>query len=414
MSEITCTDACSGAPCDLFRSQIVSIASAFEAEGGIGVGVDDAERDFAFEDVAEEVAADIFAPALHEAGRWTGAFVGDVPADEVLEVGGGTDESGGDAQFCAALGEGDAEDFAEDFVLGDGGERGCFFGELVVREMERTVDAGDQFGGEADVVAALHAADGGSVVGGFGLSFGDFDEEVVADDGTCGSVAIGGDAVAPVEQFAEDGHAAAVHFHGAGDASPGFAVAFARGVAHEAVEFGFGPTEAAAFGELLLLPFPDGGEVSDVVEGVADLFFGEGSAAPFRAGFVGVDADVEDALREAGVRQGISAAEEAFGDLDVDELAGELAGEVVAEADFLSSAVDDDSGVVVGHQRPPGGEVRYVEGVDGGDAFGGGELHQTEPRPEVVFGDELGVKGDDATLPDVSAEIVEVLLAGDE
>ena len=117
---------------------------------------------------------------------------------------------------------------------------------------------------------------------------------------------------------------------------------------------------------------------------------------------------------QAGVRQRIAAAEQPFNDLDIHQLLRQRTGRMLTEADLFAPAVHDDTRRIVRHQRPPRGQVRNIERVDGGDPLRRGKLQQAQSGAEIVFRDEFGVERHDAALPDVLAQFVESVLAVDE
>ena len=174
------------------------------------------------------------------------------------------------------------------------------------------------------------------------------------------------------------------------------------------------PGEAVAKPELVLEALTEGEEVFDVGGGVGELGAGKGSAHPVAPGLPLVEAEAEEGPDEDVIGGGIALADEAGGDLDVEDVGGEGAGGVPAEAGFLVAGVDDEGDGGVGGEAPEGREVGEGEGVDDRDVAGGGDLDQGEFGAVGAFADELRVDGEEAGVLDVVAEAVEGVWGGEE
>ena len=151
---------------------------------------------------------------------------------------------------------------------------------------------------------ALHAADAAQVVevGGGGLGGGD--EEVVAQDAATGEVAVLGQALAPVEEFADGGEVAGAELLRAGDAPPAVLGDFVDELVVAVGELFIEPGEAAAGVELGVEDVAEGQQVVDVGGGVGQLAVAEGAAYPVTAGLALLGAAAEDGADEAVVGEG--------------------------------------------------------------------------------------------------------------
>ena len=107
-------------------------------------------------------------------------------------------------------------------------------------------------------------------------------------------------------------------------------------------------------------------------------------------------------------------AEQAGGDLHVEDAGGQRAGLEPAEARFLLASVHDDLDIGVGDELPEGVEAGQGEGVEDGDAVGCGDLGEGEFGAVGVLADELGVEGEDAGLADLVVEGAGLGRVGDE
>jgi len=182
----------------------------------------------------------------------------------------------------------------------------------------------------------------------------------------------------------------------------------------EAVAFFGDPGGMAERLETLADGEPDGGEVADVVGGVAELDAGEGAMVPVSEGESFSEACAGELADELGEADGVGQADEAGGDLRIEDAVGAGAGEAEDGFEVLLAAVDELLDGGIGDEIPEGCEVEAGEGIDECDAVGGGDLYETEFRDVGHFADELAVVGEGADRADVCDEIGQSIGGGDE
>ena len=268
--------------------------------------------------------------------------------------------------------------------------------------------AGDVQGVEqAGAVAmgqALHAADAAQVVEVAGGGLGGGDEEVVAQDAATGQVSVLGQPLAPVEELADGGEVARAELLRPADAPPAVLGELVDELVVAVGELVVEPGEALAGVELRVQDIAQGQQVVDVGGGVGQLAVAEGAADPVAAGLPLLGAAAQDGADEAVVGEGVAMAEQAGGDLHIEDAVGQRAGLEPAEARLLVAGVHHDLDIGVGDELPEGVEVRQGEGVEDGDAAGRGDLGEGEFGAVGVLADELGVEGEDARLADLVVE----------
>jgi hypothetical protein len=354
-----------------------------------------------------ELVAEAFGvPAGHEGVAVEGAFL----VDEAGEGGDFAltgDEAGVDLLAEADGLGGNPEGFGEAFDLGgvfrgdeDGGEVG--FG-----NSEAGFDGGEEFGAVEFDFLGGHIADAGEFGEGGGGALGDVEEDLIAEEGARGDVVFVGVLLAKGGDFAEDGEVLAFENGSAADA--GVKLAGIDGLAATAAHFvagGTHPGHVAEGFELLAHGMVDGGEVTDVVDGIGELGAGEGAAVPGGVGvgfFEGDAGEVFDGAPEGG---GVGDAEHAGGDLGVEHVLGGEAGFEPGDFDILVASVADLFEGRVGEKLPEREEGLAVEGegVDHFDALGGGDLNEAEDGEVGGFADEFGVEGEGAGGAEVVAE----------
>ena len=304
----------------------------FDDEGVVGGGVADADADATGEGVFQELAADFGAPAGEQAGEHLAVAAGEVPIDQAAEVTGAADEAGGDFAL-------DADGFQERFqgegehagLAGGAAVAAVLLGQFLGREVLRGLNGVEQSGAVA-VGQALHAADALQVVkvGGGGLGGGD--DEVVAEDAPAWEITRAGEVLTPEEEFADGGEVAPAELLGPGDAPPAVLGELCEELVVAVVGFVVEPGQAGALIECGAEGVAEGDEVVDVVRGVGELAIAEGASHPVAAGLALFGVAVEDGADEAVIGDGEAVAEEAGGDLDIEDVGGEGSGFEPAEA----------------------------------------------------------------------------------
>ena len=213
-----------------------------------------------------------------------------------------------------------AEELAEQIQL----RAGAFALEprqLMVLEREGLFDALRELGQIALDIAALHAADGADPLGIGRLAFGDFDEQVIAEDPAGGLIAALGFGIAPVRQLADDGKCTRRQAGDAAEPPPALARFELDQVALPVGELGLEPGEPAEFAEPAVEHAADGFEVGDVEQGVFELPLRERAATPIGAGFFLGDRFADQLGGQRAVRRGILQADEAGRDLHIEPAA---------------------------------------------------------------------------------------------
>ncbi len=273
----------------------------------------------------------------------------------------------------------------------------------------------EEFADEFAVAGLGEAAEDFDVALLLGAAAGDFDEDVVAHERADGAVAGLGPLLAPFDEAFEDDEAEGVEFLAAFEAEGAL---FERGVVvgfvFEAGEFFADPGHAVGFVDLADEAFVDLGEVEDIFDGVADLVVGERSAEPVGEGLSFGDAFVEQHLDQAEEAQGVAIADEAGGELDVEDVVGEESGRAEADLEVFLAGVDDGDDVGVGDEFPEGGDIDVGDGVDEDDLAVAADLDEAEGGVIGFVADEFGIEGEEAGVAPALAVGFEGLLIRNE
>ena len=140
------------------------------------------------------------------------------------------------------------------------------------------------------------------------------------------------------------------------------------------------------------LPVINFENVLHVIDSVFELSAGERSSSPIGACLTPVCFASEDTLDDRFITEWEAARTESFRNLHVPQTTRRSIGKCQTEPNLFASAMNDDHRLVVGHEFPPGAEVRDFVRVHCDTPFYGGKLQQTQLRAIGELRDELGVE----------------------
>lgn len=337
---------------------------------------------------------DVIAPASE------GADIGLVFGGEAFKFGPSRDKARRDlmlftGEFEEGLEEGDEVVIAFGGVLAapEIGPFGAWF-------IDPALDGFEQLGAIFTVdEAAVYATHALERLGCGGSGVGDFNEAGVFDDPIFGDVSLLGLFFSPGGDLVHDGGGARFGV-GKFDPTPHLGpVDLVLALIGEVGHIFFDPGLSAGlfeFGEELLV---DGAEMDHVVEGVRELFFGEGASGPVGELKALIDGGADEVSNQASVSDLISKATDHGGDLGVEEGGGEKLGFGVEDFHILGGRVKDFNDVGVfkeveeGVQVEPGG----LSVDDGGDVAVA-DLNQAKLRIVGAISHKLCVDGEIGSL----------------
>lgn len=225
-------------------------------------------------------------------------------------------------------------------------------------------------------------------------------------------VHLGGPTFPPGGHRSGDGGGPVLQAPGLLHPAPGLVrVAGAVAVGQQRGELPLGPGQAAALLEASGLAVVELDQVGDVGGGVLELTVGERSAQPVTQAVGLGEADPQLAGQQGGQRGG-GRAEEAGGDLGVEEAPGHGGAGGVEHLEVLAGGVHHGQAGAL-EQWPQPGDVD-LEGVDEGDLVVPGQLDQGQLGEVRALAVELGVEGPDLDGEELLDESGQVPVVGDD
>jgi len=139
----------------------------------------------------------------------------------------------------------------------------------------------------------------------------------------------------------------------------------------------------------------DVAQVRHVAEGVDELLFRQGTAAPVGEAGAFVQVAAGDLLDQVDVAHALAEAADHGGDLGVEDRRRDESGLRIDDLDVLAGGVEDLDDARVRHQPVEGRKIDAGrQRIDDRLLAGAGELDQAEVGPERLLAHELGIDGD--------------------
>jgi hypothetical protein len=155
------------------------------------------------------------------------------------------------------------------------------------------------------------------------------------------------------------------------------------------------------------------GQVADVVQGVLDLPLAQRPAAPVGAGLLFAGRFAQELVDQRAEAGRILDADQAGGQLHVEQSGRRLAHRAEAEFHLAAAGVNDRLVARRGDRFPEGPQVGQLDGVDQGHLPFGNHLDQAEMGPVRVLGDELRIETDPRAAGQPGAEFLQLLARRD-
>jgi len=161
-------------------------------------------------------------------------------------------------------------------------------------------------------------------------------------------------------------------------------------------------------GDLLEQLHIDVAQMGDVGEGIEPLLFAERPVRPVGEARGFVEIDPGHRAHEVVVGDAVAEAADGGGDLRVEDVAGDAAGELDEDFDVLPRRMKDLHHLGVAEEVEEGLQADAVgEGIDQDRFLGGGGLQQAEFRPVGGFAQEFGIDRDEIEFAGALAELRE-------
>ena len=263
-------------------------------------------------------------------------------------------------------------------------------------------------------VRTVEVAKGFQVATARWLSLGDRDQEVVAEHAPERPVDSSSVLQPPIGQSSSGFEPPAIEHVESGKLAPAIFLRSMFDGVEEGGEFGFGPVDPTHPSQVGFQEIGEFQEMPDVFQGVTKLGLGEGPSTPIGPGLAPQKRITEGLVDQVSQGKRITEADQARGDLDVEDATGHRAGLQSADPQILARRVHDHFQRRVDHSVPERGKVAHLERVDDRHPRGCRHLDQAEHRLEGVFRDKLGVKGEAAGVAEVLDEFPESLRVRDQ
>ncbi len=312
--------------------------------------------------------------------------------NQFADIGGCADHAGGNFRAAANRAQSGREKLAKQVELRGQFIAPCSSGKLFNGAFQTACHGGGEFMGLAFGSAPVHASDRHDLFGRVDFAFGDFHEQIVAQDSLGRLIAVLGLGLTPIPELAYDRQVAGAEFSNPRDTAPILAIAGGDDFVLPQASFGFEPFVAVEVLQYLGELFMQWEQIADIFQGVIDLCVGQRPTTPIGAlfSFGGLMPQEFAHHRTVGRRKFI--ATKARGDLYVVNLFGKCSqGGTQKEIEFLTPGMEHRDVVAGRHHFPERSEIGECERIDRGQVMFGGDLNKAKLGVKGVFRNEFGV-----------------------
>ncbi len=135
--------------------------------------------------------------------------------------------------------------------------------------------------------------------------------------------------------------------------------------------------------------------------------------APIGACFAFVQDFAEHPIEQVAIRSGVLTAQDAYGQLDVEQASHGFAGGSINKQGLFAASMHNHAARRIDQQLPKLLQLLDRFRVDQENLVAGRDLEQTEIGPVTVFGDKLGIKADDGRIRHRFHQLIELWLLFD-
>ena len=387
----------------------------FEDERVVGLRIADSDRQFSAEQLFNLAADHFGSPAMGQ--RWgigvRRCIQSQMMKDQFAHILYGRDDAWRELGRSTDAIQGGRHELGDGRELRRGrlGKRLRTFG---VRQVQRLLNACRKFRKLLLQFRPFHASHGANAARIGALPFGQFDNQVVAQDSFDGAVSALGFLFPPPPKFADHSQRALRQSGNARDATPAFARVVMLDLCLPVLHLLFQPGGALQLAKATSQYFAQRFEVLHVLQGVLHLPFRQGASSPVGSRFAFAERFVKQLLHELAVGGRVLQADKRGRNLNVEQAVRTLSRCGDAIAKLFAPGMHDGVMPRRNQQFPEGSHVVHGTRIDDGQMSIRGHLNQTQIGPVAVLRDKLGIECNRRNIGEIVAEINKLLLLGNQ